>query len=188
MKMGTRKSVAVGILMLFMIGNGVISARTEKPGAILVVQKKDGQTIKGELLSVQNGMLNLLIYENATKVDVHLNEVRSLSIEKKGSFLKGLGIGVLSGVATGALLGFLSGDDKPENMWDIFSFSAGQKALVGGIFFGVVGGAVGGIAGALKGADESIIIPDVISPEKLGRVEAKLASRARYRSVPITEP
>ena len=186
--MGTRKSVAVGILMLFLIGNGVISARTEKPGAILVVQKKDGQTIKGELLSVKNGMLNLLIYENATKVDVHLNEVRSLGIEKKGSFLKGLGTGVLWGAVTGALLGFLSGDDKPESMWDIFSFSAGQKALVGGIFFGVVGGAVGGIAGALKGADESIIIPDVISPEKLGRVEAKLASRARYRSVPITEP
>jgi len=187
--MGTRKSVAVGILMLFLIGNGVISARTEKPGAILVVQKKDGQTIKGELLSVKNGMLNLLIYENATKVDVHLNEVRSLGIEKKGSFLKGLGTGVLWGAVTGALLGFLSGDDKPENTWgDILSMSAGEKALAGGIFFGVVGGAVGGIAGALKGADESIIIPDVISPEKLGRVEAKLASRARYRSVPITEP
>jgi hypothetical protein len=187
MKMGTRKSVAVGILMLFMIGNGVISARTEKPGAILVVQKKDGQTIKGELLSVQNGMLNLLIYENATKVDVHLNEVRSLSIEKKGAFLKGLGIGVLSGAVTGALLGFLSGDDKPENMWAIFSLSAGQKALVGGICLGVVGGAVGGIAGALKGANESITL-DGMSPEKLGRVEAKLASRARYRSLPITEP
>jgi len=187
MKMGTRKSVAGGILMLFLIGNGVISARTEKPGAILEVQKKDGQTIKGELLSVKNGMLNLLIYENATKVDVHLNEVRSLGIEKKGSFLKGLGIGVLSGAVTGALLGFLSGDDKPENMWDIFSMSAGEKALVGGIAFGVVGGAVGGIAGALKGVDESITL-DGMSPEKLGRVEAKLASRARYRSFPITEP
>ena len=184
MKTGTRKSVVTGFFVLFMIGAGVTAAQTEKPGAILAVQKKDGQTIKGELLSVKNGMLNLLIYENATKVDVHLNEVRSLSIKKKGSFLKGLGIGVLSGAATGALLGFLSGDDKPTTF---FPLSAGQKALVGGIFFGVVGGAVGGIAGALKGADESITL-DGMSPEKLGRVEAKLASRARYRSVPITEP
>jgi hypothetical protein len=134
-------------------------------------------------------MQNLLIYENATKVDVRLNELRGLSIEKRGSFLKGLGIGVLSGAVTGALLGFLSGDDKQEqeNRWAILSFSAEQKALVSGLFFGVVGGAIGGIAGALKGADESITL-DGMSSEKLGRVEAKLASRARYRLVPITEP
>jgi hypothetical protein len=83
--------VVTGFFVLFMVGAGVTAAQTEKPGAILVVQKKDGQTIKGELLSVKNGMLNLPIYENATKVDVHLNEVRSLSIEKKALSLRDSG-------------------------------------------------------------------------------------------------
>lgn len=177
------ESVAVGILMLFMIGNGMISAKTEKPGAILVLQKKDGQTIKGELLSVNNGMLNLLIYENASKVDVHINELRSLRIEKKGAFFKGLLIGSLTGAATGALVGLINGNDKPG----FLSWTAGEKALLFGFCLGVVGGISGGIVGAFKGTDESIQI-EGLRPGKLALVEAKLASRARYRSFSAAEP
>jgi hypothetical protein len=181
-QLSNREIMVVGILMLFMSGNGMISAKAEKPGAMLVVQKKDGQTIKGELLTVKNGTLNLLIYENASKVDVLLNELSSLHIEKKSAFLKGLKIGVLSGAATGALLGMLMGEDIGGGR---SSFSMGM-ALWSGISFGGVGGAIGGIAGALKGIDKSITL-DGMSPEKLRRVEAKLSSQARYRPDPTAE-
>lgn len=178
--------MAVGILMFFLAENGMISAKTEKPGATIVVQKLDGQTVRGELLEVKDGILNLLVYENATKVDIHLNELSSVRIEKKSAFLKGLGIGILAGAASGALLGFLSGDDKSSGYWDIFTFTAGEKALVLGASLGAVGGATGGVIGALKGTDKTISL-NTLSPEKMRRVEAKLASLARYKPDPIAE-
>ena len=164
----------------------MLFAKKEKPGATIVVQKMDGQTIKGELLEVKNGTLTLLIYENATKVDIRLDELSSLRIEKKSAFLKGLGIGILVGAAAGALGGFLSGDDEPSNPWDIFAYSAGEKAVGFGVSLGAVGGVIGGGIGALKGIDKTITL-NGLSPEKLRRIESKLASRARTKPDPIAE-
>jgi hypothetical protein len=174
--------------MFFLAGNGMLSAKTEKPGATIVVQKLDGQTVRGELLEAKDGILNLLVYENATKVDIRFNELSSVRIEKKSAFLKGLGIGILAGAASGALLGFLSGDDEPEswNPWNLFHFTAGEKAWEFGVSLGGLGGAVGAVIGALKGIDKTISM-NTLSPEKMRRVEAKLASLARYKPDPIAE-
>jgi len=181
-----RKGAALGILIFLLTGNGILFAKKEKPGATIVVQKMDGQTSKGELIEVKNGTLTLLIYENATKVDIRLDELNSLRIEKKSAFLKGLGIGILVGAAAGALGGFLSGDDEPSNPWDIFAYSAGEKAVGFGVSLGAVGGVIGVGIGALKGIDKTITLVD-LSPEKLGRIESKLASRARTKPDPIAE-
>ena len=178
------------IVMLLIIGNGVLSAKKEKPGAIIEVQKKDGQTIKGELLTVRNGILNLLIHEDATKVDVHLDELSSIRIVKKDHARKGAWIGALAGAANGALLGFASGTEK-KRVWGIFGYTktitAREKAAVGAGIFGFAGLVIGTITGALSGTDK-IIQLDAMSPEKLKLVEAKLDARARFRSLPVAEP
>jgi hypothetical protein len=181
-----RKGAALGILIFLLTGNGILFAKKEKPGATIVVQKMDGQTIKGELIEVKNGTLTLLIYENATKANIRLDELNSLRIKKKSAFLKGLGIGILVGAAAGAIGGFFSGDDDPSGPWDIFSYTAGEKALVFGVSLGAVGGVIGGGIGALKGIDKTITL-DGLSPEKLRRIESKLASRARTKPDPIAE-
>jgi hypothetical protein len=181
-----RKGATLGILIFLLTGNGILFAKKEKPGATIVVQKMDGQTIRGELLEARNGTLNLLIYENATKVNIRLDELNSLRIEKKNAFLKGLGIGILVGAAAGAIGGFLSGDDKASGQWDIFNFTAGEKAIGFGVSLGAIGGAIGGVVGAMKGTDKSITLIG-LSPEKLRRVKAKLASLARYKPDPIAE-
>jgi len=181
-----RKGAALGILIFLLTGNGNLFAKKENPGATIVVKKMDGQTSKGELLEVKNGTLTLLIYESAAKVYIRLDELNSLRIEKKGAFLKSLGIGILVGAAAGALGGFLSGDDEPSNPWDIFAYSAGEKALVFGVSLGAVGGVVGGGIGAVKGIDKKITLHD-LSPEKLRLIESKLVSRARYKPDPIVE-
>jgi hypothetical protein len=181
-----RRSVAVGILMFFLAGNGMIPAKTEKPGATIVVQKLDGQTIRGELLEAKDGILNLLVYENATKVGIRLDELSSVRIEKKSTFLKGFGIGILAGAATGALLGFMSGNEEPSGPFDIFTFTAGEKAFAFGVVLGGFGGVIGGFVGALKGIDKTISL-NALSPEKMHSVEARLASLARFKPDPIAE-
>ena len=181
-----RKGAALGILIFLLTGNGILFAKKEKPGATIVVQKIDGRTSKGELLEVRDGKLTLLVFENAAKVDIRLNELRNLRIENKSVFLKGLWIGFLTGAAAGALGGFLSGDDEPSSWLDIFTFTAGEKALVFGISLGAVGGVIGGGIGALKGTNKTIAL-DGLSPEKLRRIEAKLAARARTKPDPIAE-
>ena len=164
----------------------MLFAKKEKPGATIVIRKMDGQTSKGELLEVRDGTLTLLIYENATKVDIRLDELSSVRIEKKSAFLKGLGIGILVGAAVGAIGGFFSGDDDPSGPWDIFAYSAGEKAVGFGVSLGAVGGIIGGGIGALKGIDKTIAL-DGLSPEKLRRIKAKLASLARTKPDPIAE-
>ena len=129
-----------GILVFFLIGSGIVFARAEKREAMLFVQKKDGQTVKGELLTVRKGILELLLHESADKAYVRLDELRSLRIEKKGH-----GASPFSGI-------FL-----------------------------------GGGAGAASVSGDSIQI-DGLAPEKLKLVEAKLDSRARFRSLPVAEP
>jgi len=57
--------------------------------------------------------------------------------------LQGAGIGVLVGVTAGVISGFASGDDPPG--W--FSFTAEDKAVIGGTVLGVVGLAVGAVVG-----------------------------------------
>ena len=164
----------------------MLLAKKEKPGAMLFVQKMDGQSVKGELLEVKDGALNLLSQNNAAKVDIRLDEISIVRIEKKSAILKGIGIGILAGAAAGAIGGFLSGNDVPSGPWDISAFTAGEKALGFGISLGLVGGAAGGAVGALKSIDKTMTFTG-LSREKLRRIEAKLASRARFKPDPIAE-
>jgi hypothetical protein len=172
-----------GVLVFLLVGGGSVFAKAEKPGAMLVVQKKGGQTIEGELLKVWDGTLEILVRESAVKVLLPLHEISWLRIEKKSTFFKSFLNGLMTGGAVGALLGFMSGNSEPGFM----SWTAGEKALGLGIFLGGCGGAVGGIIGAVRGIDESIEL-DMLAPKKLVLVEAKLASRARFRSLLPAKP
>ncbi len=60
---------------------------------------------------------------------------------------EGLAWGLLGGAATCAAISYLDGDDPPG----FFSFSAGEKAAMGGIAGAVVGGALGVLVGATIG-------------------------------------
>jgi|GEM_PF-2380968 len=59
---------------------------------------------------------------------------------KKG---KGALIGLGAGVALGVMSGLASGDDSPDQL---ISWSAGTKAAVGGVFWGLLGALIGSLA------------------------------------------
>jgi hypothetical protein len=60
---------------------------------------------------------------------------------------EGLAWGLLGGAATCAAIGYFDGDDPSG----FISFSAGEKAAMGGIAGAVVGGALGALSGAIIG-------------------------------------
>ena len=84
----------------------------------------------------------------------HYSEIDKIIIGREGGFLSGAGTGFLIGGGIGAVAGLASGSDSEG----IIQFSAGTKALFGGLFFGVTGGLIGGVWGAAQGTDDEIII------------------------------
>lgn len=73
-----------------------------------------------------------------------------VSIHPQRKVLKSVGVGLLVGAGTGALIGLASGDDDPQQ-W--FAFSAEEKALMGGAMLGVTGAVVGLIVGLVRRSD-----------------------------------
>ena len=71
--------------------------------------------------------------------------------------LEGAGIGLLSGGALGAAIGFASGDDTcPPRSFCIMRFSAAQKAGILAVGFGALGLVAGSLVGAVVGHRDEV--------------------------------
>jgi len=100
--------------------------------------------------SVRNGWLYgftdsaMLLSSNRLVQPYSYRDMARIELHRKGvvwkSTLAGLGIGL----ATGALLGFISGDD-PKEQW--FALTAGEKAVAAGLLGGTVGSLIGLVVG-----------------------------------------
>lgn len=170
---GTR--LAAWVAGLYLIACGTLPARTEKPGATIVAHATDGRIVQGELLSVGNGEIEVLVKSEAAKVRLRLDELDRLRIKKKDRTLKGLGTGLLIGGGLGLGLGLGMGNDESG----FIRFSAGQKGAAFAILFGGAFGLIGALDGAIRSSDETIRLKDH-APDKVAAAEAKLAKYARF--------
>jgi hypothetical protein len=86
---------------------------------------------------------------------INKEDIKSIYIAgKRRNMMSKAGLGVLIGGGIGALLGYAGGDDN--HGW--FSTTAGQKAIAGGIIFGVIGGVIGLISSlSVPPSDNEII-------------------------------
>jgi len=150
-KMGRIMSLLVIFSLLGLSGNLMAG---ERRGATLVVQKKDGAQEKGELIAVKQNSILLLGYSSRADVSIDVPDIKTIRIEGKSRVWTGLGYGFLIGGGVGAGIGLLSGNDTSG--W--FRFTAGGKAVLLGIMFGVAGGIIGLVAGGLTGIDQTIQI------------------------------
>ncbi len=68
--------------------------------------------------------------------------------------LQGAGLGFLIGAGIGAVVGYSDGDDHcdDDGGWCIFTFTAKEKAVLGGVVLGGTGAIVGLIVGAMVGS------------------------------------
>jgi hypothetical protein len=71
----------------------------EKHGAELIVVKKDGQELRGELITVKKDSILLMGYVSAYDVTIKIDDIKVIKIKKKSSFEKGFLGGALAGAA-----------------------------------------------------------------------------------------
>jgi hypothetical protein len=124
------------------------------------IQTLDDRAIYGSLYAVSDSQL-VLKGSSGQLFSIASENLKTLSIKRKNSVLRGALIGFGIGVLSGAVIGFASGDDPivqpgPDDFWGIgaavsnsFAMTAGEKAIAGGIVMGVSGAIIGTVVGAL---------------------------------------
>lgn len=97
----------VSLLLAFslIILSGELDAKARKHGAKLIVQKKNGEQIKGELIAVKENALLLLTDTLKLDLSLSLEDIKFVKILNKSKVAQEGGIGLLCGAGVGALLG-----------------------------------------------------------------------------------
>jgi len=171
------RNIILAMLAIAFVGPGRAGAQDVlllKPGAkvrmtapALGLSKQVGrvQELNGDTLVV----LVDVLHKSSLRLemtDVPLSSISKLEVitGRRGHWLEGAGIGVLLGVVVGAA----SGDD-PSDQW--FAYSAGQKAGMYGVVFGLAGAGIGALIKSDKWAEVPLeqLRPRLIAAEN-GRV------------------
>ena len=183
MKAKWNKFIPLFLIFYLLILSGNLYTK-ERSGVELVVQKKDGKQQTGELIAVKRNLL-LLLNSKGVDVSVNIGEIKVIKIAKKSKSLVLGGIGLVSGAAIGALIGYLQGDDPPivvTGFGPIMTgpplFTDDEKALALGLTCGIAGGLLGGFGGAIAGVDKIIQIEGK-SETEIEKVLNKLRKKAR---------
>ena len=165
-----KKFVSLFLVFSLLALSGNLIAN-ERRGAKIVIQKKDGQQVRGELLVVKKDSL-LLLSDFWTDVSVDIKDVKVIKIVRKSKAK----IGLLAGGALGALLGLMT-YKKPVKK-GMITLDFGPEYVAGG--GGLLGGLIGLCIGAGIGADETIQIEGK-SDSEIKEVLEKLRKKARIR-------
>jgi hypothetical protein len=177
--MKTKYLIFVFIFILIALPSELLTKG--RRGAKLQIQKKDATYLTGELIAVKKESLLLVDSDTAVDISVALDDIEVIEILKKPKLLFGAGIGLVLGAAVGTASGFILGDDEPRSGDEQGNFktrTAGEKALVNSILFGLIGLIGGGIVGADLGKTETIYFND-LTPEEKTETLQKLSSKAR---------
>ena len=144
-----------------------------KHGAVLIIQKKDGRQIKGELITVKQNSLLLLDSATGADVSTNVNYIKVIKILKRSKIWEGIKIGGLTGALCGLLLSLTN--SLPWQVWPTRHFYW-WGAMLGGFFGGVLGGGVY----AFAGADKTIQI-EGMSDSEIQETLDELSKKARIR-------
>jgi len=111
----------------------------------------EDQVIEGSLQGIEENDLLVLPSEETEPSRIPMDQVREFRVLRgsKNQALAGLGFGVASGAIVGGLMGLADGDDESG----FIQFSAGEKAAMGAVAFGLIGGVAGLVIGAVSRAD-----------------------------------
>jgi len=124
----------------------------ERRGAKLIITKKNGQLIEGELITVKQNSL-LLLNTDGKDVSVGIADIKVIRVVNKSKALLGAGIGLLVLGGGGALFGSLSEDRLSGTTGFLVPFGA------------IVGLLLGGLVGAKAGKDKTFQIEGMTDSE-----------------------
>ncbi len=140
----------------------------ERRGAKLIITKKDGQQVQGELITVKPNSL-LLLNTEGKDVSVGIADIKVIRIVKKSKALLAAGLGFLIGAAVGAAVG-----GSLEAGWVEMGIEI--SALMGGFAFAIVAGFIV----SSRGKDKIIQIEGMSNLEIRETLD-KLRKKARIR-------
>ena len=171
-----KKIIALLLVISVLVAVPEDLAAKERRGAKVLIQKKDGFVIEGELIAVKKNMLLLLDSQLGADVSIDIYNVKIIKVVKDVKATNGfyLGIGIISGGTAGAIFGGIVHPLSPRSSWK-FSYVPQP------IFFGVIGALAGTIL-ALIGSNmtaKSIIEIEGSSPEEIKAVLGDLRIQAR---------
>ena len=172
-----KKFIALFLVFSLMMLSVNLDAK-ERRGAKLIITKKDGQQIQGELITVKPNSLLLLDSGTGADESVDIKDIAVITIAKKSKALVGATCGAFAGGCIGAVVVPLTGKPAPV----IFSsMAAEKKTILEGLFFGFIIGAVcGGLIGTDEGTDKKILI-EGMSDLEIKEALDKLRKKARIR-------
>ena len=159
-------SLLIACLLILIVSKAQSDSLSGKKQKNLVASIKtvNNEIIKGRVFAVNDSQLVLNSF-NGRQV-ISAENMRSFTLKRKNSVLRGTLIGLGIGAVTGVIIGFASGNDPvmayPDPSTDLFglgafaaginnafAMTAGQKAAAGGLFLGTTGAVVGAIIGAV---------------------------------------
>ncbi|KPK78725.1 MAG: hypothetical protein AMJ89_00540 [candidate division Zixibacteria bacterium SM23_73] len=147
-----KKFVSLFLVFSLLALSGNLIAK-ERRGAKLVIQKKDGQEVSGELIAVKKNSLIMLVSGADASIDIQ--DIAVIKIVKKSKLWKGAGLGLLLGGLGGAM--FADATTDPEERGDFFN--PPPRRVINRKSDYITGCAIslaiiGGIAGLLDGKDK----------------------------------
>jgi hypothetical protein len=162
----------VVLLLVFSLAAASPSLMAKKRrGPDLIIQKKDGQELAGELISIKrNSSLLLKIKNSGMDSIIDLNEVKTITIVKNSAALYGIMSGFLVGSVAGSLIVHYQhrGSEREK----------GRDTFIAGGIFGLLGAATGAVIGNISGKDRTILV-EGMSLDKKTRFLEKLRRKAR---------
>lgn len=146
----------ISLFLVFSLMMLSVNLYAKKRGAELIITKKDGIIFQGELITVKQNSLLILVPEGKD-VSFDISDIFSIRIMKKSK----AGLGVALGALTGLVFALSSNDSiKP---------------------FGIlVDALIGGIIGYFIGKDKTILIGGMTGSE-IQKTLNKLRKKARIR-------
>src|SRR5688572_25397914 len=138
-----------------------ITAGKKQKSFTATIRTMDNRMIKGSVYSVNDSQLVTVRSSNNHQY-IPAENIRSFSLQRKNSVLRGALIGFGIGAVAGIVSGLASGNDPvyTEPVYDPFSaiavslnnafaMTAGEKAVWGGIGLGATGAIIGAVIGAV---------------------------------------
>jgi hypothetical protein len=163
-----KKFIPLFLVFSIMTLSGNLFAK-ERRGAILIITKKNGQQIGGELITVKKDALLLF---TGVDISIDIKDIKVIRIIKKSE----VGIGFLLGGSGGALIGFAVYREPTGTSIGGIDPGRGFTALG----CGIVGGLIGLVIGLVAGTDKTIQIEGITDTQIQETLE-KLRKKARIR-------
>ena len=166
----SKKFISLFLVFSLMMLSANLYAK-ERRGAKLIITKKDGQLIEGELITVKENSL-LVLDTEGKDVSIDIGDIKV--IEKKSQIGKGVLYGTLIIGGGGTLLGGILGSGYRD-----IGFSGG--ALVGALYFIPSGLLIGILIGSAAGLGKKTIQIEGMSDLEIREALDKLRKKARIR-------